>query len=151
MFYKKNNTWVQAHNLIFFRVGENRTELRHFDKYFVKNTRKKTPQGNILEFFLLGTIKNMIWMENSTQRWMQSRPLSKIRAFFRILKKGQRGLSYSTPFVACLWVWLNMHQYPLNIPKHPWKCMNKLFWLCQGFQYASSSYIFDRVFNCLRY
>ena len=35
--------------------------------------------------------------------------------------------------VACLWVWLNMHQYP-------W-----IFRLCQGSEYAWSSYIFDRL------
>ena len=30
-------------------------ELGHFDKDFVKNIRKKAPQGNILELFLLDT------------------------------------------------------------------------------------------------
>ena len=28
-------------------------EVGHLDKHFVKNTRKKSPQGNFLEFFLL--------------------------------------------------------------------------------------------------
>ena len=33
-------------------------ELKHFDKLFVKKTRKKkTPQGKILELFLLDTLK----------------------------------------------------------------------------------------------
>ena len=32
-------------------------ELGHFDKHFVKNARKKRPQGNILVFFLLDTLK----------------------------------------------------------------------------------------------
>ena len=65
------------------------------------------------------------------------------------------------------WVCLNMAQYTsimpeyalisLNMPNHDWKllnvseyawkCLNKLFWLSQGFQYTSSSYIFDRVMN----
>ena len=40
-------------------------ELGHFDKHFVKNIRKKIPQGNILEF-LLETLKAMFWMENLT-------------------------------------------------------------------------------------
>ena len=31
-------------------------ELGHFNKYFVKNTIKKAPQGKILEFFLLDTV-----------------------------------------------------------------------------------------------
>ena len=32
----------------------------------------------------------------------------------------------------------------LNMPKYPWKCFNKLFWLCQGSEYPWSSYVFDR-------
>ena len=33
----------------------------------------------------------------------------------------------------------------LNIPKYPWKSLKKLFWLWQGFEYSSSSYMFDRL------
>ena len=33
----------------------------------------------------------------------------------------------------------------LNISKYPWKCLNKLFWLCQGSKRAWSSYMFDRI------
>ena len=32
-------------------------EPGHFDKLFVKNTKKEPMQGNILEFFLLDTLK----------------------------------------------------------------------------------------------
>ena len=32
-------------------------ELGRFDKDFVKNTRKKVPQGKILELFLIDTLK----------------------------------------------------------------------------------------------
>ena len=32
-------------------------KLRHFDKYFIKKSRKKAPQGKILEFFLLDALK----------------------------------------------------------------------------------------------
>ena len=32
-------------------------ELTHFDKYFVKTQDKEVLQGNILEFFLLDTLK----------------------------------------------------------------------------------------------
>ena len=32
-------------------------ELGHFDKHFVKNTKKEAPQRNILEIFLLDTLK----------------------------------------------------------------------------------------------
>ena len=33
----------------------------------------------------------------------------------------------------------------LNMPKYPWKWLNKLFWLCQGSEYACSSYIIGRL------
>ena len=32
-------------------------ELRPFDKLFVKNTRKKAPQGKVLELFPLDALK----------------------------------------------------------------------------------------------
>ena len=38
----------------------------------------------------------------------------------------------------------------LNVPKDTWKCLNKLFWLCQGSHYASSSWIFEKVSNMLQ-
>ena len=41
-------------------------ELEHFDKDFDKKTQKEAPQVNILEFFLLDTLKATFWMENLT-------------------------------------------------------------------------------------
>ena len=42
-------------------------ELGHFDKLSVKNARKKkVPQANILELFLLDHLKTTFWMENSS-------------------------------------------------------------------------------------
>ena len=32
-------------------------KLGHFDKHFIKKPRKKAPQGEILEFFLLDNLK----------------------------------------------------------------------------------------------
>ena len=32
-------------------------KLGHFNKYFIKKSRKKAPQGKPLEFFLLDTLK----------------------------------------------------------------------------------------------
>ena len=39
-------------------------KLGHFDKHFVKNSRKKGPAGKISEFFLLDTLKTTFWMVN---------------------------------------------------------------------------------------
>ena len=33
----------------------------------------------------------------------------------------------------------------LNMPEYPWKWLNELFWLCQGSEYACSSYMFGRL------
>ena len=60
-------------------------ELGHFDKPFVKNTRKKAPQGKILEVFLLVTLKTRFSMEDSSQGWTQLGPFfPKSGYFFRI-------------------------------------------------------------------
>ena len=40
-----------------FQVRVGLVKLGHFDKHFVKNSRKKTPSGKISEFFLLDTLK----------------------------------------------------------------------------------------------
>ena len=31
----------------------------------------------------------------------------------------------------------------LNVPRYTWKCLGKLFWICQGSEYAWSSCMFD--------
>ena len=40
-----------------FRGRGGFVKLRHFDKHFIKKSRKKVPPGKILKFFLLDTIK----------------------------------------------------------------------------------------------
>ena len=65
-------------------------ELGHFDKPFVKNTRKKNPQGKLLELFLLDTFKATFWVKHLTQGWKQLKSFFKIRALFSIFKKGLR-------------------------------------------------------------
>ena len=98
---------------------------------------KEVPQGNILKFFQLDTPKTTILMESLTLEG-----LSKIRALFSILEKDRGGLS-SPP--TCMPV--SVAEYlsiSLNIPKCPWKYLNQLFWLCQGSEYAWSSYMFNR-------
>ena len=41
----------------FFQDRVGFVKLGHFDKHFVKNSRKKGPAGKISEFFLLDTLK----------------------------------------------------------------------------------------------
>ena len=55
-------------------------ELAHFDKHFVKNTRKKIPTGKIFELFPIDTLKATFRMEN-------------LGHFFRFSKKGREGLN----------------------------------------------------------
>ena len=47
----------QACSQNFFIAGEFLTKLGHFDKHFIKNSRKKAPQGKTLELFHLDTLK----------------------------------------------------------------------------------------------
>ena len=62
-------------------------ELRHFDKLFPKNTRKKLPRGKILGYFLLVTLKTTFLMEDLIQVWTKlGYVVPKIRALFSILK-----------------------------------------------------------------
>ena len=146
MLCKKNSTWGQVGNHKFFRAGEvswnEDTAINILSK---KRKKEKRPcrQGNILEFFHLNTLKFAFWMENSTQRWTQSGPFFPKPGHFWFSNKGRGDLPLPP-----------MHQYAsisLNIPKYPWKCLNKLFWLSQASEYAWSSYMFDRVWRWLRF
>ena len=63
-------------------------------------TEKEAPQGNILEFFLLGALKTTFRIENLKPKMDTIRTfLSKIKALFPIVKKGRGGLPL--PLVAC--------------------------------------------------
>ena len=77
-------------------------ELKHFDKLFVKNTRKKVLQGKVLELFPLDTLKTTFSIEDLTQGWTQLEPFFQNQGtFFRFLKKSKVGLP-SAPLVARL-------------------------------------------------
>ena len=115
-----------------------------------KTQEKEAPQENILDFFLLNTLKTTFWMENWTQRWTQSGLSFQGQSTVFTFQKGQwRPPLFS--LVAGLWVWLNRNQYPwicLNIVENTWincsdyvramnmpdhlKCLTS-FWKCQGF------------------
>ena len=109
VFYTKNNAWVHW-----------------FDKHFVKNTRKKTWEGNIFHFFLLDTLKTTFWIETLIQWWAQSRPFfPKIRTLSSICL-----FKCYTEF----WICLNMSQnasimleYALmyvNMAEYCWMSLN---------------------------
>ena len=82
-------------------------------------------------------------MANLTQRWTQSGSFfSKSAYFFRFL---QRVKEVSPPPFSCAPVLVAEYlSVSLNMPKYPWKCLNKLFWLCQDSEHVWSSYMFDR-------
>ena len=89
----------------FFQERKDFVELGHFDKYFVNNAGKEAPSGKILEFFLLDTLKTTFWMENLTQRWIQSGPFySKSGYFCRFWKKGKGGLPLFPLSCAPAWI-----------------------------------------------
>ena len=75
--------------------------------------------------------------------------LSKNRTLFPIFKKCRGGLPSLHQFRACEcgWICINISEYLWIIL---WKSLNKLFWLCQGSEYARSSYMFDRLLKMPR-
>ena len=127
-------------------------KLRHFNKHFVKNTKKRGPTGKNFGDFSPRYFKTAIWMENVTQRWTQSGLFffKKNQDTFVDFQKWQ-GRSPLFSLITHLWVGLNMHQYPwkslnilenawincsdyaraLNIPGHL-TCLTS-FWRCFGF------------------
>ena len=116
--------------------------LQNFDKHFVKNTRKRGPAAKHFGVFLQDTLKTTFWIKNLTQGGHKAF-LSKIRTLFSILKKSRETFplpSSCAPVSVIVYASIS-----LNMPKYPWKCLNKLFWLCQGSEYVWSSYMFDRL------
>ena len=51
---RRNNPGAQPE---IFQGRRGFVKLGHFDKHFIKKSRKKASQGKILEFFLLDTLK----------------------------------------------------------------------------------------------
>ena len=68
--------------------------------------------------------------------------LSRIRTL-SVFKNGRGGVPFS-PSCTPVSVAENESVF-LNMPKYPWKYLNKLFSLCQGSEYAWSSYMFDKL------
>ena len=113
-----------------------------------KIPEKKAKQDSILGVFLLDTITVKVklyfeWKISPKDRHNQVLYYPKIRALFSILKKGQ-GAPSPTPLHSCTTMTVaEFASISLNIPKYPWKCFNKLFWLCHSSEYAWSCYMFD--------
>ena len=46
--------------MLAYMLGGGFVEVGHFDKHSVKNKRKEAPQRNILEIFVLNTLKTTL-------------------------------------------------------------------------------------------
>ena len=69
--------------------------------------------------------------------------LSKFRTFFRFSKKTREAF---TLLLSCKPVSVTEYaSVSLNLPKYPSKYLHNTLWLCQGFEYAGSSSMFDRI------
>ena len=103
---------------------------------------KKLPQGNILEVFLLYTVYYILNGKFSPKMNTIKVFFPKAENSFRIFKKRQE----QPPPLHSSCAPLRLAKYAsvsLNIPKYPWKCFNRLFWLCQHSEYVWSSEMFD--------
>ena len=88
-------------------------------------------------------------MENLTQRWAQSGPFfPKSGHYFRFSKR--TGEASPLPLSCAPLSVTEYASISLNMPKYPWKCLNKLFWICQGSEYTWSSDMPDRLLKMPR-
>ena len=84
-------------------------ELEHFDKLFLKSTRKEDPQRKILELFLLDTLKTTFSMKNLTQEWTQLGPFFTKSGLFFYFQIRQRVLPSPFPTPSCAPVFIGQH------------------------------------------
>ena len=85
-------------------------------------------------------------MEKLTQMWTQSGSFCPKSGQF-----SKRAGEDFPPPLSCASV--SMAEYALiflNMNKYLWKCLNKLFWLYQGFEYIWSSVMFNRLLKMPR-
>ena len=141
---------MQALRKRFFRAGEVSWNKGTSINISLKTDKKrKSSWGNISGFFLLDAPKITFWMEHLILRWALSRPfLQKLGTFFDL----QKWVGETSPtFPSCAPMSMGKHtSILLNIPKYPWKCWNKLFWLCQDSEYTWSFCMFDRLLKIPR-
>ena len=112
-------------------------ELGHFDKHFIKNTKKEHPAGKYFGLFCPRYSLKLYF------EWKPGPFFPNSEHFFQFSKMTWEA---SPLLLSCASV--SVAEYDsisLNMPKYPWKCLNKLFWLCQGSEYAWSSYMFERL------
>ena len=126
----KNSAWVQVH-IQFWGAREVLWNYGTLINILSKTQEEKAKQGNILEFFLLDTLKTIFWIKIGAKDECNQGLFSKVGALFSIFKKGQlEGLPLS---LSCASV--SVAEYAsisLNLPKFPWKCLSKLFWQCHN-------------------
>ena len=116
-------------------------------------TPEKKAAGKHFGVFLI--LKTTFWMENLTQWWMQLGPFFQKSRFlknhrFSINRFSKRPGEASPLPPSCVPVYVAEYtSISLNMPKYPWKCLIKLFWLCQGPEFTWSPYMFDRLLKML--
>ena len=89
------------------------------------------------------------WIEQGSEYARVTKGSKSVWTGHLIFQKGQGRLSPS-PWCASVGV-AEYAPISLNILKYPWKCLNKLFWLCQSSENALSFYMFDRLLNIPRF
>ena len=107
----------------------------------------KVLQGNILEFFIQDIVKSRFWIDGHNQGFFFQNQYY----FFDFQKR--TGETSPPPFVPHLLMWLNMPHYSCMSLKHPWKCLNKLFFVkaLNMFYHITCLSDFWRCFRFLMY
>ena len=115
-------------------------ELGQFDKHFFKSTKKRGSARKDFGNFSPNTLKTTFWKKD-----------------WKILPKDghNQGLSFQNhdTLRPPLSVPVSVTEYAsisLNIHKNPWNELNKLFWICQGSEYAWLSFMVDKLLKMPR-
>ena len=112
-------------------------QLEHFNRHFIKNTRKKRPHRETFwSFFSQILLKTTFWMESLTQGWTQWGPfIPKSGHIFQFSKKCREGIPLSGTSVSVT----EYAATSLNTP------ILTNVWLCQGSEYSWSLYRISRL------
>ena len=105
--------------------GTREFQLKHRQKH-----KKKGPIGKYFVVFSPSYCWNCILKEKFKDGHNQVN-FFKIQALFDFQKRTEE--ASPTHLFSC--TRMSVTEYPSisqNIPKYPWKCLNKLLWLCQG-------------------
>ena len=99
----------------------------------------------VWSFYMFGRLLMMLWVLNLPGFWIWDGFIWKGCTKFWICLNMAQYASIMSEYALMSLIMPENGWILLDVTKYAWKCLNKLFWLCQGSQYTLSSQIFDRA------